>query len=82
MKRPSPPAVAAGVALVGVRMPGMDGLTFTERLALPSCSGLRVVDPAPAAESLTGGAGPLTARERDVLRQARGGGTVTEIAKP
>ncbi|MFF0312305.1 response regulator transcription factor [Streptosporangium sp. NPDC004379] len=44
-------------------------------------SGLRVVDPALAAESLASGAGPLTARERDVLRQARGGGTVAEIAR-
>ncbi|GGQ07239.1 response regulator transcription factor [Streptosporangium pseudovulgare] len=44
-------------------------------------SGLRVVDPALAAESLASGAGPLTARERDVLRQARRGGTVAEIAR-
>ncbi|WP_214408824.1 response regulator transcription factor [Sphaerisporangium fuscum] len=44
-------------------------------------AGLRVVDPALAAESLTSGVGPLTARERDVLRQARQGGTVAEIAR-
>ncbi|NUW46177.1 response regulator transcription factor [Nonomuraea rhodomycinica] len=114
------------VALVDVQMPGMDGLTLTERLrrALPSCrvvicttfgrpgyftramragasgfvvkdsspehlvdtvrrvhAGLRVVDPALAAESLTSGTSPLTARERDVLRAARRGGTVAEIAR-
>ncbi|GLX00221.1 response regulator transcription factor [Microtetraspora sp. NBRC 16547] len=44
-------------------------------------AGLRVVDPALAAESLTSGANPLTARERDVLRAARRGGTVSEIAR-
>jgi two-component system response regulator DesR len=44
-------------------------------------AGLRVVDPDLAAESLASGAGPLTARERDVLRAARQGGTVSEIAK-
>ncbi|MFF4775419.1 response regulator transcription factor [Microtetraspora fusca] len=44
-------------------------------------TGLRVVDPALAAESLASGTGPLTARERDVLREARRGGTVSEIAK-
>ncbi|WP_433417264.1 response regulator transcription factor [Microtetraspora malaysiensis] len=44
-------------------------------------AGLRVVDPALAAESLASGTGPLTARERDVLREARRGGTVSEIAK-
>ncbi|MEV0148848.1 MULTISPECIES: response regulator transcription factor [unclassified Nonomuraea] len=44
-------------------------------------AGLRVVDPALAAESLASGASPLTARERDVLREARQGGTVSEIAR-
>ncbi|WP_446685858.1 LuxR C-terminal-related transcriptional regulator [Nonomuraea jabiensis] len=44
-------------------------------------AGLRVVDPALAAESLTSGASPLTARKRDVLRVARRGGTVSEIAR-
>ncbi|KAA9381531.1 response regulator transcription factor [Microbispora cellulosiformans] len=43
--------------------------------------GLRVVDPALAAESLASGSSPLTARERDVLRAARQGGTVAEIAR-
>jgi two-component system, NarL family, response regulator DesR len=42
--------------------------------------GLRVVDPALAAESLAAGENPLTERERDVLRLARGGGTVADIA--
>ncbi|WP_326837604.1 response regulator transcription factor [Amycolatopsis rhabdoformis] len=44
-------------------------------------SGLRVVDPALAAESLATGASPLTARERDVLSTARDGSTVADIAK-
>lgn len=42
--------------------------------------GLRVVDPHLAAESLTQGDSPLTAREADVLQAARDGGTVTDIA--
>ncbi|KAA1423111.1 response regulator transcription factor [Mumia zhuanghuii] len=44
-------------------------------------SGLRVVDPALAADSLAYGDSPLTERETDVLRAARGGGTVADIAK-
>ena len=43
--------------------------------------GLRVVDPALAAESLTQGASPLTERETDVLRAASDGGTVADIAR-
>jgi two-component system response regulator DesR len=43
-------------------------------------AGLRVVDPALAAESLASGASPLSERERDVLRAAAGGGTVADIA--
>ena len=43
-------------------------------------SGLRVVDPTLAAESLTQGDSPLTDREADVLQAARGGGTVADIA--
>lgn len=42
--------------------------------------GLRVVDPALAAESLADGANPLTEREREVLRCAREGLRVAEIA--
>jgi two-component system response regulator DesR len=44
-------------------------------------NGLRVVDPTLAAESLAIGTGPLTDRERDVLRAARDGGTVSDVAK-
>ena len=44
-------------------------------------SGLRVVDPALAAESLATGTSPLTAREREVLSAAKDGSTVADIAK-
>ncbi|MBB1157391.1 MULTISPECIES: response regulator transcription factor [Amycolatopsis] len=44
-------------------------------------SGLRVVDPALAAESLATGTSPLTARECDVLSAAKDGSTVADIAK-
>jgi two-component system response regulator DesR len=44
-------------------------------------SGLRVVDPALAAETLATGESPLTGRERDVLVAARGGGTVADVAR-
>jgi two-component system response regulator DesR len=43
--------------------------------------GLRVVDPALAAQSLAQGDSPLTERETDVLRAARDGGTVADIAR-
>jgi two-component system response regulator DesR len=43
-------------------------------------AGLRVVDPALAAESLAAGSSPLTSRETDVLRAARDGGTVADLA--
>ncbi|GAA1591610.1 response regulator transcription factor [Kribbella hippodromi] len=43
--------------------------------------GLRVVDPSLAAETLVAGTSPLTGRESDVLRAARVGGTVADIAK-
>jgi len=42
--------------------------------------GLRVVDPDLALESLVVGNSPLTDRERDVLRAARDGGTVADLA--
>ncbi|WP_019928665.1 response regulator transcription factor [Nocardia sp. BMG111209] len=42
--------------------------------------GLRVVDPALAAETLTAGTSPLTAREREVLAAAAGGATAAAIA--
>jgi two-component system response regulator DesR len=43
-------------------------------------AGLRVVDPALAAESLVSGESPLTERETEVLRAARSGGTVADVA--
>jgi two-component system, NarL family, response regulator DesR len=43
-------------------------------------AGLRVVDPTLAAETLASGDSPLTPRETDVLRAARDGGTVADIA--
>jgi two-component system, NarL family, response regulator DesR len=44
-------------------------------------AGLRVVDPALAAESLATGQSPLTDREREVLRVASDGGTIADIAR-
>ncbi|REF30819.1 response regulator transcription factor [Calidifontibacter indicus] len=43
--------------------------------------GLRVVDPSLAADSLVSGESPLTTRESEVLREARAGGTVSDVAK-
>lgn len=43
--------------------------------------GLRVVDPALATDSLIAGESPLTQRETEVLRAARGGGTVADVAR-
>jgi two-component system response regulator DesR len=43
--------------------------------------GLRVVDPALAAETLTAGTSPLTAREREVLAAAADGATAAAIAR-
>jgi two-component system response regulator DesR len=43
-------------------------------------AGLRVVDPALAAESLAAGDSPLTEREGEVLRAARDGATVADLA--
>ncbi|MEU7141134.1 response regulator transcription factor [Nocardia sp. NPDC046473] len=43
--------------------------------------GLRVVDPALAAETLTAGTSPLTEREREVLSAAADGATAGAIAK-
>ena len=44
-------------------------------------SGLRAVDPALAEESLVAGASPLSLREAQVLRAAREGGTVADLAR-
>ncbi|MFF1571490.1 response regulator [Leifsonia sp. NPDC058292] len=43
-------------------------------------AGLRVVDPALAAESLASGHSPLTARETEVLSEALRGGSISDIA--
>ena len=43
-------------------------------------AGLRVIDPALAAESLAGGANPLTPREQEVLREALTGAPIASIA--
>ena len=43
-------------------------------------SGLRVVEPALATESLVGGPNPLTAREQEVLRVALTGAPIASIA--
>ncbi|MET7666921.1 response regulator transcription factor [Micromonospora luteifusca] len=43
-------------------------------------AGLRVVDPTLAAETLAAGVSPLTERETEVLRTARNGGTVADLA--
>jgi two-component system, NarL family, response regulator DesR len=43
-------------------------------------AGMRVVDPDLAAESLVAGDSPLTPREQEVLRVARDGGTVADVA--
>lgn len=44
-------------------------------------AGLRVIDPTLAVDSMVSGASPLTARESDVLRAARQGGSVADIAR-
>lgn len=43
--------------------------------------GLRVVDPALAAESLAQGDSPLTERETDLLQAARTGGSIADLAR-
>jgi two-component system, NarL family, response regulator DesR len=44
-------------------------------------AGLRAVDPALAEESLVAGQSPLSVRETEVLRAARDGGTVADLAR-
>lgn len=44
-------------------------------------AGLRVVDPDLAVESLSSGANPLSEREREVLRAARDGAPVRDVAR-
>ncbi len=70
-------AMAAGAAGFVVKDSPPEQLTDAIRRVH---TGLRVVDPALAAESLSSGASPLTERERDVLRAAATGGTVADIA--
>lgn len=56
----------------------VDGIDLTVRRVH---AGLRVVDPALAAETLTSGDSPLTPRETELLRAARDGGTVADLAR-
>lgn len=44
-------------------------------------AGLRVVDPALAAETLANGHSQLTSRKTEVLRAARAGGTVLDLSR-
>ncbi len=44
-------------------------------------AGERVIDPTLAVAALTSGPNPLTAREREVLKETRDGSTVSDIAK-
>ena len=43
-------------------------------------SGLRVIDPTLATDSMIAGESPLTARESDVLREALRGGSIADLA--
>ncbi len=71
-------AMAAGVAGFVVKDAPPEQLVDAVRRVH---SGLRVVDPALAAESLATGQSPLTDRERDVLRVASSGGTIADVAR-
>ncbi len=83
------------VAPLDVEVPGMDGFAATAALELvvedtpvkalahavrDVRAGRRVVDPALAADSLVAGEPPLMQRGADVLRAARGGATVADLA--
>jgi len=70
-------AMAAGAGGFVVKdTPARELADAVRRVAL----GLRVVDPTLAAETLASGDTPLTPRETGVLRAAREGGTVADIA--
>ena len=71
-------AMEAGAAGFVVKDTPADRLADAVRRV---AAGLRVVDPALAAESLASGASPLTQRETEVLRVAARGGSVNEIAR-
>ncbi len=59
--------------LLDVEMPGMDGLAVVRQLRRVA-NGLKIVDPALAAESLASGTSPLTNRDTEVLRVVQRGG--------
>ncbi|WP_049560164.1 response regulator transcription factor [Nonomuraea sp. SBT364] len=71
-------AMESGAAGFVVKDISPEGLVETIRKVH---AGLRVVDPVLAAESLAGGASPLTCREREILLAAADGGTVTDLAR-
>ncbi|MGC4951510.1 response regulator transcription factor [Streptomyces sp. DT224] len=71
-------AVAAGAVGFLVKDAPPEQLVEAVRRA---AAGLRVLDYALASEAMLSGTSPLTAREREVLAEALGGGTVTDIAR-
>jgi two-component system, NarL family, response regulator DesR len=70
-------AMESGVSGFLVKDSPADKLADTIRKVL---AGQKVIDPDLAASALAEGDNPLTTRERDVLRAARGGATIAEIA--
>jgi two-component system, NarL family, response regulator DesR len=70
-------AMESGVSGFLVKDSPADKLADTIRKVL---AGQKVIDPDLAAAALAEGDNPLTTRERDVLRAARGGATIAEIA--
>jgi two-component system response regulator DesR len=70
-------AMESGASGFLVKDSPADRLADTIRKVL---AGQKVIDPDLAAAALAEGDNPLTARERDVLRAARGGATIAEIA--
>jgi two-component system response regulator DesR len=71
-------AMAAGAAAFVVKDAPPEQLVDAVRRVH---SGLRVVDPALAAESLVNGVSPLTGREHEVLESAKDGSTVADMAR-
>ncbi|MCX4619880.1 response regulator transcription factor [Streptomyces albogriseolus] len=70
-------AMDAGAAGFLVKDGPVEELALAVRRVL---AGETVVDPGLAAAALSAGPSPLTARERDVLRESAGGSTVADIA--